>query len=344
MIDFGVAKATGPRLTEQSVYTEVGSLVGTLEYMSPEQAELNNLDIDTRADIYALGVILYELLTGAVPFTRKELEKAGLAEMLRVHQGGRAAQAEHEAVRLGHAAERGGRPRPGAAEADAASARRAGLDRDEVPGEGAEPAVRDGQRAGAGRAAVSGRRAGAGRRRRARPTGCGSSCGGTRGRCWRRAWSSWRWWAASSARRWGLSPAGRSRRRANEGRERPSRDGQATRHRPGAEAPDANSPGHDDFEGNDRAARVAEGVDQRATRIPPVGPFLLPRVRRRGGDRWGGTPARGGSRFPCWLCASVARANEGRHRGLSRGPARFRGPCRRVPCRAQILPDSCCQP
>ncbi len=84
VIDFGVAKATGPRLTEQSIYTEVGSIVGTLEYMSPEQAELNNLDIDTRSDIYALGVILYELLTGAVPFSRKELEKAGLAEMLRV--------------------------------------------------------------------------------------------------------------------------------------------------------------------------------------------------------------------------------------------------------------------
>jgi serine/threonine protein kinase/Flp pilus assembly protein TadD len=84
VIDFGVAKATGPRLTEQSVYTEVGSLVGTLEYMSPEQAELNNLDIDTRSDVYALGVILYELLTGAVPFSRQELGKAGLAEMLRV--------------------------------------------------------------------------------------------------------------------------------------------------------------------------------------------------------------------------------------------------------------------
>jgi tRNA A-37 threonylcarbamoyl transferase component Bud32 len=84
VIDFGVAKATGPPLTEQSIYTEVGSLIGTLEYMSPEQAELNNLDIDTRSDIYTLGVILYELLTGAVPFSRKELETAGLAEMLRV--------------------------------------------------------------------------------------------------------------------------------------------------------------------------------------------------------------------------------------------------------------------
>jgi serine/threonine protein kinase/WD40 repeat protein/Flp pilus assembly protein TadD len=84
VIDFGVAKATGPRLTEHSVYTEVGSLVGTLEYMSPEQAELNNLDIDTRSDIYALGAILYELLTGSVPFSRKELQGAAFTEMLRI--------------------------------------------------------------------------------------------------------------------------------------------------------------------------------------------------------------------------------------------------------------------
>jgi serine/threonine protein kinase len=84
VIDFGVAKATGPRLTEKSIYTEIGSLVGTLEYMAPEQAELNNLDIDTRADVYALGVILYELLTGTVPFSRKELQSAGFVEMLRL--------------------------------------------------------------------------------------------------------------------------------------------------------------------------------------------------------------------------------------------------------------------
>ena len=84
VIDFGVAKATGPRLTEESVYTEVGSLVGTLEYMSPEQAELNNLDIDTRSDVYALGVVLYELLTGSVPFPREELQAAAFAEMLRI--------------------------------------------------------------------------------------------------------------------------------------------------------------------------------------------------------------------------------------------------------------------
>src|SRR5438552_2490399 len=58
VIDFGVAKATGPRLTEETVHTEAGLLVGTLEYMSPEQAELNNLDVDTRTDVYALGAVL----------------------------------------------------------------------------------------------------------------------------------------------------------------------------------------------------------------------------------------------------------------------------------------------
>ncbi len=84
VIDFGVAKATGPRLTDQTLYTEFGALVGTLEYMSPEQAQLNQLDIDTRSDIYSLGVLLYELLTGSPPFTKKDLEKAGMLEMLRV--------------------------------------------------------------------------------------------------------------------------------------------------------------------------------------------------------------------------------------------------------------------
>src|SRR5262249_10355218 len=64
VIDFGLAKAVGPRLTAQTLFTQVGTLAGTLEYMAPEQAGLNALDIDTRADVYSLGVILYELLTG----------------------------------------------------------------------------------------------------------------------------------------------------------------------------------------------------------------------------------------------------------------------------------------
>src|SRR5262245_53499301 len=84
VIDFGVAKATGQPLTEQTLETGFGAVVGTLEYMSPEQASFNNLDIDTRSDVYSLGVLLYELLTGSPPFTRKELEKVGMLEMLRV--------------------------------------------------------------------------------------------------------------------------------------------------------------------------------------------------------------------------------------------------------------------
>jgi WD40 repeat protein/serine/threonine protein kinase len=84
VIDFGVAKAAGQALTDKTLVTGFGNLVGTLEYMSPEQAEINQLDIDTRSDIYSLGVLLYELLAGSPPFTRKELEKAGMLEMLRV--------------------------------------------------------------------------------------------------------------------------------------------------------------------------------------------------------------------------------------------------------------------
>src|SRR5246127_180881 len=81
VIDFGVAKATGQRLTEKTLFTEFGQVVGTLEYMSPEQAELNQLDIDTRSDVYSLGVLLYELLTGATPLEHMRLRGAPLLEV-----------------------------------------------------------------------------------------------------------------------------------------------------------------------------------------------------------------------------------------------------------------------
>lgn len=84
VIDFGVAKATHQKLTEKTLYTQLGQIVGTLEYMSPEQAVLNQLDVDTRADVYSLGVILYELLVGETPLDGKELRSQGLEEMLRI--------------------------------------------------------------------------------------------------------------------------------------------------------------------------------------------------------------------------------------------------------------------
>ncbi len=83
VIDFGIAKATHQKLTDRTMFTGIGQIVGTLEYMSPEQAEMNQLDIDTRSDVYSLGVMLYELLTGSTPITKKQLRKVGLEEMLR---------------------------------------------------------------------------------------------------------------------------------------------------------------------------------------------------------------------------------------------------------------------
>src|SRR5947208_6415080 len=78
VIDFGIAKATGPRLTDKTLFTELGQVVGTLEYMSPEQAELNQLDVDTRSDVYSLGVLLYELLTGTTPLEHSRVKETGL--------------------------------------------------------------------------------------------------------------------------------------------------------------------------------------------------------------------------------------------------------------------------
>ncbi len=84
VIDFGVAKATNQQLTEKTLFTNFAQMIGTPLYMSPEQAEMSSLDIDTRSDIYSLGVLLYELLTGTTPFDQQLLKNAALDEIRRI--------------------------------------------------------------------------------------------------------------------------------------------------------------------------------------------------------------------------------------------------------------------
>ncbi len=99
VIDFGVAKALSQQLIERTMFTQFGQVLGTIEYMSPEQAKLNQLDIDTRTDVYSLGVLLYELLTGSTPFEKERMRSAAFDEMLRIIR-------EEEPAKTQHATER----------------------------------------------------------------------------------------------------------------------------------------------------------------------------------------------------------------------------------------------
>ena len=84
VIDFGVAKAISQQLTEKTIYTQFAQLIGTPLYMSPEQAEMSSMDIDTRSDIYSLGVLLYELLTGSTPLEKRRFARAAFDEIRRL--------------------------------------------------------------------------------------------------------------------------------------------------------------------------------------------------------------------------------------------------------------------
>ncbi len=105
VIDFGVAKAVGQRLTDKTLYTGFTQLVGTPLYMSPEQAGMSGLDVDTRSDVYALGVLLYELLTGTTPFQHERLRDAGYDEMRRIIQEEEPARPSTRISTLGQAAD-----------------------------------------------------------------------------------------------------------------------------------------------------------------------------------------------------------------------------------------------
>ena len=145
VIDFGIAKATHSKLTEQTLWTRFEQFMGTPAYMSPEQAAMSGVDVDTRADIYSLGILLYELLAGTPPFDAKTLISAGVDEMRRII---REEEPPKPSTRLSEA-----RPQKltsGVSIAAADAPRRSRLDRDEGDREGSHAALRNGERLGRG--------------------------------------------------------------------------------------------------------------------------------------------------------------------------------------------------
>jgi serine/threonine-protein kinase len=164
VIDFGVAKAIDQRLTERTIFTQHGAVVGTFEYMSPEQAELSGLDIDTRADVYALGVLLYELLTGTTPLQKEQVHQAAYSEVLRRIREEEPPKPSTRLSGLRRApGVAGGTAADRAGAAHEAGAGRARLGCDEGARQGPHAPLRDGQRVRPRHPALPSRRAGRGR-------------------------------------------------------------------------------------------------------------------------------------------------------------------------------------
>ena len=211
IIDFGIAKAAGQQLTDKTLVTGFGAIVGTLEYMSPEQAEVNQLDIDTRSDIYSLGVLLVRV-AGRQPAVLPQGAGKGrdTGDAAGDPRAG-ADETEHEAEHGGRLADVGRQPGDGAGEADEAGAWRAGLDCDEGAREGSQPPVRDARMGSRWTCSVTWPMSRCRRVRRRRDTGCASLPGETKARWrWRRScYSSSRSWAAVWAGWRGIGRRGR---------------------------------------------------------------------------------------------------------------------------------------
>src|SRR5262249_56485981 len=103
VIEFGIAKATGPHLTDKTLFTQFAQMIGTPLYMSPEQAGLSGLDVDPRSDIYSLGVLLYELLTGTTPFDKQRFKEADYDEIRRIIREEEPPRPSHRISTLGQA-------------------------------------------------------------------------------------------------------------------------------------------------------------------------------------------------------------------------------------------------
>ena len=146
VIDFGLAKAMHQSLTENTIHTAFGMMVGTPLYMSPEQAEHNNLDVDTRTDVYSLGVILYELLTGTTPLEQKQLKEAAYNEILRLIKEVEPPKPSTPPQRQCESAQHRGTAKYRPKTVEQVANRRFGLDRHEIARQGALTALRNGER------------------------------------------------------------------------------------------------------------------------------------------------------------------------------------------------------